>query len=67
MKMLDHASHGQRAQAAKSLSWCCASNTHLVQASHEDSLEDAKTEANADISQVIQAIQANFFPNKSEP
>lgn len=39
---------------------------HLVQASYGDSLKDAKTEANADISQVIKAIQANFLPNKSD-
>ena len=65
--MLDHASHGQRAQAAKSLSWYRASDTHIVQASYDNSLKDAKTEANADISQVIQAVQASFLPNKSEP
>ena len=67
MKVLDHVSHGQRAQADKSLSWYRASHTHLVQASYENSLKDAKTDANADISQVIKAIQANFLPNKSEP
>ena len=38
----------------------------VFQATYE-SLQDAKTDADSDLAQVINAVETKFFPNKSAP